>query len=487
MRRALQYLATSAAVLCCIIIILYGDRNFAKFPDFRPAAVSKLTLETRELKFQDIGLLKGLGVEFLPNFKNPCWYEVTEAHNDLGKNKSFYASLSKSPSLSKYRYKRETKKILRCLPYFFLTGQPKCATTDIFQRINIHPDVVEPIIKGPHWWTRRRFGPPYAPQPVTLSEYLGVFNASRIEEERTDLRDASQGWFHEKITGDGSTSTLWDSSLTMSYLHKIMAGSMHKPITKYLLSRRHGSNSLSNTQTYSLKIKEAEDGVYVNDEENLQEFKYHQYHNEDGIVLPFTVADVIHSVLPKSRIIAVIREPLSRLYSSYLFFTKKTSLSPEDFDENVKTSIQKWKNCIREYSDRTCAYNKTLQNSMGVRLYNGLYSIFIRDWLKVFQRKHVLILRMEDYHQNITETMDTIFSHLDLRKLTQEEGRKVNMAPVRNKNRKKPEIGKMPESTADILQAFYKPYNRDLANLLQDSRFTWEDIYSKGHPEQLHD
>lgn len=53
------------------------------------------------------------------------------------------------------------------------------------------------------------------------------------------------------------------------------------------------------------------------------------------------------------------------------------------------------------------------------------------------------------------------------------------MAPVRNKNRKKPEIGRMPESTADILRTFYKPYNRDLANLLEDSRFTWEDIYTQ--------
>lgn len=50
----------------------------------------------------------------------------------------------------------------------------------------------------------------------------------------------------------------------------------------------------------------------------------------------------------------------------------------------------------------------------GVRLYNGLYSIFIRDWLKVFQQKQVLVVRMEDYHQNITKTMATIFSHLDL-------------------------------------------------------------------------
>lgn len=38
-----------------------------------------------------------------------------------------------------------------------------------------------------------------------------------------------------------------------------------------------------------------------------------------GVVLPFTIADVIHSVLPKSRIIVVVREPVSRYGSHFLF------------------------------------------------------------------------------------------------------------------------------------------------------------------------
>lgn len=92
-----------------------------------------------------------------------------------------------------------------------------------------------------------------------------------------------------------------------------MAGSMHEPITRDLLSRRRGTSSLSGNQTYSMKINTIDNGHVKNGDKNLQEFKYHQDHSsEDGIVLPFTVADVIHSVLPKSRIIAVIREPVSR-------------------------------------------------------------------------------------------------------------------------------------------------------------------------------
>lgn len=426
----------------------------------------------------DIGILNGVGREFLPSFKNPCWYEERKNNHELGKVAAYYISTTKPLLLSKCDYKRQSDMILRCLPYFFLIGQPKCATTDVFRRINLHPDVVEPIVKGPHWWTRKRYGPPYASRPVTFSEYLDVFNAPKIE-ENTRCDKTLHRWSNEKITGDGSTSTLWDSSSTMSYLYKIMSSDTQS-ISGKLFSRWHISHSVFEKTSGYVGMNTRHDPKSKNVIQNLQEVKYLQYYQyKDEVVLPFTVANVIHSVLPNSRIIAVIREPVSRLYSSYLFFTKKTSLSPETFDRNVKDSIQKWQDCTRQYSDRTCAYNKTLQNSLGVRLHNGLYSLFLRDWLKVFHKDQILVLRMEDYHQNVAETIISIYRHLGLRALTEEEEKVVNMAPVLNKNWKKPTIGKMLESTEKILKEFYKPYNRDLADLLKDSRYEWEDIYLK--------
>ena len=46
----------------------------------------------------------------LSNMKNPCW---------------------KSPNGNK----------LQCLPYFYLAGIPKCGTTDLYDRISLHPQV----------------------------------------------------------------------------------------------------------------------------------------------------------------------------------------------------------------------------------------------------------------------------------------------------------------------------------------------------------
>lgn len=439
----------------------------------RIGSVSKLNDDTgMKQPVVDIGVLQDLDVEFLPNFKNPCWFE---ARGTTDEQRVRWANTSTriSSSLQRLQSKIKSDFILQCLPYFFLIGQPKCATTDIFHRINIHPDVVEPKLKGPHWWTRKRFGPPYATKPVTLSEYLSLFNTTKIEEaeEAKTLPNITlTSWASKRITGDSSTSTLWDSSPSMGYLHSFLTSHPDQSVFQRLLEKRHNSSNLPGNMRNWMLFE-----MYEYELEYSNGIKS-KYDHSKGVVLPFTVADVIHSVLPKSRMIAVIREPISRLYSSYLFFTKNIDLSPQHFDESVKSSIDEWRECTALYSDRICAYNKTIQNNMKVRLHNGLYCVFLEDWLKVFPQEQVLVVRMEDYHSNVTQTVATIYNHLGLRPLTDEEEKRVRIAPVRNKNKKKAEIGEMLNSTIDALRKFYQPYNRKLSHILKDSKFMWDDI-----------
>ena len=62
--------------------------------------------------------------QFLNSIRNPCWKE---------KNK------------------------ISCLPAFFLAGFPKAGSTDLWAKIERHPEVF-PTFKELHWWTRRRIG-----------------------------------------------------------------------------------------------------------------------------------------------------------------------------------------------------------------------------------------------------------------------------------------------------------------------------------------
>ena len=59
---------------------------------------------------------------FTEKSKNPCWYD--------GKR-------------------------LRCLPYFFIIGATKSATTDLFKRLLMHPNI-KSTRKEIHWFSRLR-------------------------------------------------------------------------------------------------------------------------------------------------------------------------------------------------------------------------------------------------------------------------------------------------------------------------------------------
>lgn len=106
---------------------------------------------------------------FLPGIKSPCWYEEFSSglSSDLyrrnlftQRSKSFKAVCDQlKTNFQQHLYHRSGKLFrLRCLPFFYIIGQPKCGTTDLFHRLLLHPEVKFNTMKEPHWWTRKRFG-----------------------------------------------------------------------------------------------------------------------------------------------------------------------------------------------------------------------------------------------------------------------------------------------------------------------------------------
>lgn len=61
--------------------------------------------------------------------KNPCWNE-----NNDDENKDF-----------------------ACLPYAYVLGQPKCGTSNLYEHLKKHPEVVMPRRKEVRWFTRGEF------------------------------------------------------------------------------------------------------------------------------------------------------------------------------------------------------------------------------------------------------------------------------------------------------------------------------------------
>ena len=67
---------------------------------------------------------------FLHGFKNPCW------KYSAALNPKLPATLN-----DLYPDEREEPVSLACLPYAYVLGQPKCGTSDLFERLKRHPDI----------------------------------------------------------------------------------------------------------------------------------------------------------------------------------------------------------------------------------------------------------------------------------------------------------------------------------------------------------
>ena len=83
-------------------------------------------------------------IEFLPNFRSPCWLQRSKTTSSRGQTR--HSSSSSGGQVT-----------LRCLPAVLLAGMPKCGTTTLFNNLAQHPDFVAQR-KEPHFWTRKVHG-----------------------------------------------------------------------------------------------------------------------------------------------------------------------------------------------------------------------------------------------------------------------------------------------------------------------------------------
>ncbi|KAM4591487.1 carbohydrate sulfotransferase 15-like isoform 2-T2 [Odontesthes bonariensis] len=347
--------------------------------------------------------------QFLPGIKSPCWYEeftgkvsgerITDPYmkNHFGMFSRRFNNVCHNlrANFRQHLTQRDGKHYrLRCLPYFYIIGQPKCGTTDLFNRLLLHPDVKFNTIKEPHWWTRKRFA----------HNILEGVSRNPSEDHRAQ----------QIITGEASASTMWDNQ-AWSYIHRDRA--------------------------------ETEP--------------------------PFLVQDFIHAVQPDARIIIMLRDPVERLYSDYLYFTTAEK-SAEDFHQKVTESVQLFQSCLSERSLRFCVYSASLINSMPVRLNLGMYFVYIRDWLTVFYKEQILVVQLENYATDLKVAMKKVFDFLSVGPLSKDLETAMTKQSMSNTRRTKDtKLGPMLPATRNLLSKFYQPFNHELARVLNSKAFLW--------------
>nr|KAG5693862.1 hypothetical protein BaRGS_009918 [Batillaria attramentaria] len=243
---------------------------------------------------------------------------------------------------------------LRCLPYFHLLGVDKSGTTDLHSRIAQHPHILYNnggIGKETYFWCWLKYGQwmTRASTPKTFFNYLRAFDKPTAHiANTTDSRG-----FHYLITGDGTPMDFWDFRAW--------------PLIP---------------QNKGLK--------------------------EPVVLTPH----LMKHVYPDPKFIVILRDPVNRLYSDYVFLGY--GLSPEKFRIDVPRALDMMEKCLKINTTRQCVFSNDTYVNLPMRLHIGMYSVFMKEWLAVFPRDRFYILRTEDYQANMKEHLRRIYKFLDV-------------------------------------------------------------------------
>lgn len=377
---------------------------------------------TKDPDYYDI--MKMQPPTLLESYRSPCWYERISSPDVYANNT--YLIRRSGPTMNgvaqkrfEYLSEKWSERLargssfrLRCLPYLWIIGETKCGTTDLFDKVILHPDIEPGFFKEGHWFSGwRKFGGP-------VRDFIDSFDIA-AERVRQQVRfdSVTRTFHHNVLTIDGSAPTLWGP------------------------------------------MQWAE-----------------QPDNEGKNVPEFINAHYIRHMIPDARFLVTVRNPTDRLYSHYLYFPRD-SYTQEFFHDLVQTCISVFNECIQERSVRECLYDKTMIKKMGIEFKNGFYFQPLMDWFEVYPREKFHIVRLEDFSANRLEELNRIYQFLDLDPLTvpiETEGN-INAGKAVNAGGKIDEVGPMWDSTRQILNDFFRPYNQKLAEILGDDRFLWDD------------
>jgi hypothetical protein len=164
-------------------------------------------------------------------------------------------------------------------------------------------------------------------------------------------------------------------------------------------------------------------------------------------------AERMAKVVPKARLIALLRNPVDRAYSLYQQQVRKghETLKFEDAIESEEARLRGERDRMLE--DEHLA---SFEHQHFSYLSRGIYVDQLLRWSRFFDREQLLVLKSEDFFENPIETLQVVLEFLGL------PGWKPEVSGLENKrNAGEYERGMNP-STRRRLEEYFEPHNRRL-------------------------
>lgn len=171
---------------------------------------------------------------------------------------------------------------------------------------------------------------------------------------------------------------------------------------------------------------------------------FYIYHNK--------IPQRIHQILPNSKLIVILRNPVDRSYSNYFLGNQE-----KKFEEIIADEKKILNKIDKNNEDK---YYNFVHTSMLAR---GFYAEQLERWFKIFPKNQILIIKSEELAIETNKIMNDVFSFLGLPYYEISDKSKKN----------KIDYDAMKIETRTDLIDFFRPYNEKLYSLL-GRNFDWE-------------
>ena len=243
-----------------------------------------------------------------------------------------------------------------------------------------------------------------------------------------------------------------------------------------------------------LYIEQSLQAMTIEASPNLM-FQWPRYSKNETMQNYCLLPAVIPALLPDSKYIVIMRNPVSMLYSAFWFSCTTIAynldaikfIGADIFHDRITKKIAIFNHCIEEGRplDKcvdTIAYNlytSELPDCGRTRLEMGFYYVHVRKWLSVLPQDKILFFTLEDLIQrDMKEFALEVLDFLELDTSVLESYSTIDVQCSENNQhvvdyKHDPRLV-MRNDTKQLLVDFYRPYNEMLANLLGDKKNVWD-------------
>ena len=313
-----------------------------------------------------------------------------------------------------------------CLPKLFLIGYPKCGSTFFYCLIHrtlkaaLKITGVCEVTKEPHWWV--------------------------VPEPRDNLQPHSPDY-----------------------------------VPLYLMNFYKGAD-------YTERGLPA---VTIDGTSNLM-FQWPRYSDGETIENYCLIPSLVPVILPDSKYFVVMRNPVTMLYSAFWYSCSRLKglemepvkyMGPDIFHERITRKITIFNECRAKGEPLDMCMDAVADNIYGSdletcgrsRLEMGLYYVHTRKWLSVVPRERIHFFTLEELAtQDVKHSARVILDFLEI------PSNNIDLPDMNCNENTQTKIDyrhdpglQMREDTKQILEEFFQPYNRMLADLLGDDKFLW--------------